>query len=53
MEVHFTPETETQLKELATQSGRATVDELVRDVGEGYVAELLKTREMLDSATTI
>jgi len=49
MEVHFTAETEKKLKDLATQSGRGTADELVRDVVEGYFDELARTREMLDS----
>jgi hypothetical protein len=49
MEVHFTPETEKKLKELAAQSGRGTPDELVQDVVEGYFDELAQTREMLDS----
>jgi len=34
-----------KLKDLATQSGRATADELVRDVVEGYILELSQTRE--------
>ena len=49
MEVHFTPETEKKLKDLAAQSGRGTADELVRDVVEGYFDELVQTREMLNS----
>jgi predicted DNA-binding protein len=49
MEVHFAPETEKKLKDLAAQSGRATADELVRDVVEGYLDELAQTREMLNS----
>jgi predicted DNA-binding protein len=49
VEVHFTPETEKKLKDLATQSGRGTADELVRDVVEGYFNELVQTREMLNS----
>jgi hypothetical protein len=32
MEVHFTPETEQKLNDLAVQSGRGTADELARDV---------------------
>jgi predicted DNA-binding protein len=47
--VHFTSETEKKLKDLATQSGRATADELVRDVVEGYILELSQTREMLNN----
>lgn len=49
MEVHFTPETERKLEELAAQSGRGSADRLVQDVVEGYFDELLQTREMLDS----
>ncbi|MGA8541787.1 MAG: hypothetical protein WB566_19950 [Terriglobales bacterium] len=48
MEVHFTPETEKKLKELAAQSGRGTPDELVQEVVEGYFDELAQTREMLN-----
>jgi predicted DNA-binding protein len=49
MEVHFTPETENKLKDLAAQSGRGSADELVRDVVEGYFDELAQTRDMLNS----
>ena len=49
MEVHFTPETEQKLNDLAVQSGRGSADELVRDVVEGYFNELAQTREMLNS----
>jgi hypothetical protein len=49
MEVNFTPETEKKLKDLATQSGRGTADELVQEVVEGYFDELAQTHEMLDS----
>jgi len=48
MEVHFHPETEKKLRDLAAQSGRATADELVQDVVEGYFEELAQTREMLN-----
>jgi predicted transcriptional regulator len=44
MEVHFKPETESRLAELASKSGRAT-DDLVEDALAGYLAEV---REMLD-----
>jgi predicted transcriptional regulator len=47
MEVHFKPETESRLNELASQSGRAT-DELVEDALAGYLGEVSQTREMLD-----
>ncbi len=49
MEVHFTPETEKKLNDLAAQSGRATADELVQSVVEGYFDELVHTRGMLNS----
>jgi predicted DNA-binding protein len=49
VQVHFTPETEKKLSDLAAQNGRASADELVRDVVEGYFEELARTREMLDS----
>jgi hypothetical protein len=48
MEVHFTPDTEKKLKDIAAQSGRAT-DDLVEDATAPYVDELLRTREMLNS----
>ena len=48
MEVHFTPETEKRLKDLAAQSGRGT-DDLVEDAMAGYVEEVLQVREMLNS----
>jgi predicted DNA-binding protein len=49
MEVHYTPETEKKLKDLAAQSGRGTAAELVRDVVEGYFDELAQARDMLNS----
>lgn len=49
MEVHFTPETEKKLTDLAEQRGRGTADQLVQDVVEGYFEELAETREMLSS----
>ena len=49
MEIHFAPETEQKLKDLAAQSGRKTADELVQDVIEGYFEELARTRTMLNS----
>jgi len=48
MEIHFTPETEKKLSALASQSGRATVDELVRDVIEEYFGDLARARDTLD-----
>ena len=47
MEVHFKPDTETRLTELASKSGRAT-DDLVEDALAGYLAEIAEVREMLD-----
>ena len=44
MEVHFTPETEEKLKDLAAQSGRGTADELVQDELRRREDELLKKR---------
>jgi predicted DNA-binding protein len=48
MEVHFKPETESRLKELASKSGRPA-DELVEDALAGYLEEAARVREMLDS----
>ena len=48
MEVHFTPDLEKKLNELAAQTGRGA-DELVQDVMAGYFDQLGDTREMLDS----
>ncbi|NUN02364.1 MAG: hypothetical protein HUU41_14720 [Bryobacteraceae bacterium] len=48
MEVHFTPELERKLNELAARSGRPA-DELVQDAVAGFVGELAGTREMLDA----
>jgi predicted transcriptional regulator len=47
MEVHFRPETESRLQELATKTGRAPGD-LVEDAMAGYLQELAEVREMLD-----
>ena len=47
MEVHFTPELEQKLNDLAALSGRPA-DELVQDAVAGLVDELAGTREMLD-----
>jgi hypothetical protein len=49
MEVHFAPDVEKKLNDLATQSGRGTADELVQYVIQGYFDELAQTREMLNS----
>jgi hypothetical protein len=48
MEVHFTPELEKKLNDLAALSGRPA-DELVQDAVAGMVDELAETRDMLDS----
>jgi predicted transcriptional regulator len=48
MEVHFAPDLQAKLDELATVTGRAQ-GELVEDVIAGYFDELARTREMLDS----
>ncbi len=48
MEVHFTPEVEKKLNDLAAQSGRGT-DELLQDALAGYLEELVQTRELLNS----
>ena len=48
MEVHFPPEMEKILTELAAQTGREP-NELVEDAMAGYFDELVRTREMLNS----
>ena len=48
MEVHFTPDVEKKLHDLAAQSGRGT-DELLQDALAAYFDELVQTRDMLDS----
>ncbi len=47
MEVHFTPEVETKVEQLAREAGRPS-DELVQDAVMGYFDELANAREMLD-----
>ena len=47
MEVHFTPELEKKLNEIAAQTGRPAA-ELVQDAVADMVDELAGTREMLD-----
>jgi len=47
MEVHFKPETESRLQELASQSGRPT-DELVEDAMAAYLSEVAEVRALLD-----
>jgi predicted DNA-binding protein len=48
MDVHFRPETESRLQELADRTGRPAND-LVEDAMAGYLQELGGVREMLDS----
>lgn len=48
IEVHFRPETESQLQKLAQQTGRAPND-LVEDAMAGYLQELGDVRGMLDT----
>jgi predicted DNA-binding protein len=48
MEVHFRPETESRLQELAAKTGRAP-DEIVEDAMAGYLQELAPVRETLDN----
>ena len=47
MEIHFTPDIEKKLNDLAAQSGRPA-DELVQDAVAGMFDELAETRDMLD-----
>src|SRR5208283_1440897 len=47
MEVHFRPETESRLTDLASKCGR-TPDDLLEDALAGYLAEVAEVREMLD-----
>ncbi len=47
MEVHFAPELEAKLNELAATTGRPA-DELVQDVVAGYVDELIEVRNTLN-----
>jgi hypothetical protein len=49
MEVHFSPETEQKLKDLAEQSGCETADQLVQDVVGEYIDSLAELRDMIDS----
>lgn len=46
MEIHFEPDVERKLQDLAAQSGRRT-DELLQDALAGYLDELTQTQEML------
>lgn len=47
MEVHFKPEVQAKLEQMARESGRPS-DELVEDAVAGYFDELAHTRETLD-----
>lgn len=47
MEVHFKPDVQAKLDQMARESGRPS-DELVEDAVVGYFDELAHTREMLD-----
>ena len=48
IEVHFAPDVERKLSDLASRSGRATAD-LLQDALAGYFDEVAQTRDMLDS----
>ena len=48
MEVRLSPETESQLRELAARTGRSPAD-LIEDATALYLKELARTRDMLDS----
>jgi predicted transcriptional regulator len=48
MVVRLSPETESRLRELAVTTGRAP-DDLVEDAMTGFLAELSKVRNMLDT----
>jgi hypothetical protein len=48
MEVHFAPDVEKKLTDLAAQSGRGA-DEVLQDALAGYFEEVAQTRQMLDS----
>ena len=49
MEVHFAPQMEKQLNELALQGGRGSAAELVQVVMEDYFEEVSRTGQMLDN----
>jgi predicted transcriptional regulator len=48
MEVHFAPDVEKKLNDLAAQSGRGT-DEVLQDALAGYFDDLVETRDMLNT----
>jgi hypothetical protein len=47
MELHFTPDVEKKLNDLAAQSGRRT-DDLLPETLAAYFDELVETRDMLN-----
>jgi predicted DNA-binding protein len=47
MEVHFKPETQSRLNELASKTGRPA-DDLVEDAVAGYLSEVVEVRNTLD-----
>jgi len=49
MEVHFAPDVEKKLNDIAAQRGQGNADGLVQDVVGGYIDELVRTREVLDN----
>ncbi len=49
MDVHFAPDVEKKLNDLAALSGRESADAFVQDLVGEYINELAQTREMLDS----
>jgi hypothetical protein len=48
LEVHFSPDTEKKLNDIALENG-GSADRLVESVIEGYFEELSQTRELLNS----
>jgi hypothetical protein len=48
MEVHLAPELQAQIDKLVTETG-LPVEKLIEDALAGYVAELARAREILDS----
>jgi predicted DNA-binding protein len=48
MVVHLKPETEVRLRELSATTGRAP-DDLVEEAMSGYLEELARTRDLVDS----
>ena len=47
MEVHFTPDVQAKLEQMARDSGRGS-DELIEEAVNGLFDEMAVTREMLD-----